>query len=860
MREIVVFPNSELLKFLFLFFLFINVTSFAQLKEKPVTQSSSLITHYVKMNINNVSTFIYNNGKADLSNTGDSGFEYPTGSGRTLFYESGLLWTAFQNGKLKSGGSSYYSGLSPGKILPNGQPESPILPSVRAYRVRPDYKIARFENEKLDERKDSITIFNQYEKDWNEWPVKDGAPFTDVNKNGLYDPSIDIPGFQNADQTIWFVANDLDSNLTKQLYGSLPLGIEMQVTVWAYKGFEHLKNVIFKKYLVINKNQTKFDDMYFGIWSDPDLGGDGGDDLVGCDTILNSAFCYNGDDSDPSYGSYIPAAGFGLMQGPIVNGQVTDVANFKGRKISGKKNLPMTALGYFGKSQGLYHDPPIGKYEGTVQLYNLIRGLLNNGEPVPDPIKGGTTTFPFSGDPVTRQGFNGGINYPGIWTHTKYDHRMMLCCGPFNMAPGDTQEVIIAQLAGGGQTGQSRFAGISHFKKNLGFVHNFYKHNFSYPVVVDKDFSVRAVEFDREIILSWGEDQNKINEIEQGSNSMYSFQGYNVYQLSRDEPTKQKIMHIASFDIVDNKRKISDQEIDPQSGWVNYAIKQFGSDSGIQRFISINKDYFYNEPLYNGSDYVFGVSYYSITKDLSYPFNYYESPIKTVWVKPQSLKPGVRLDGKYGDIIIANHTSGTSSTIVSAFIVNPDQITGDEYKVSFKILNGKIFYSLYNISKQKFLIVDQSNLTGDNSNITTEGFVLKVNGKIPLTENDVYQFRTNKIEFNEDLAKKDFEKINVFPNPYFGGYKNEINKYDRHLTFSHLPQRAIIRIFNLAGQMIRKLEKDSQDQFFKWNMLTESYFQIPSGLYIAHIELPDFGVSKVLKFSIVSEVFVPDSY
>lgn len=851
-------------KCIFLFLLLIcalSTSSFAQQKDKPAQISSTNEPqHFVKFNINNISTFIRNYGQADISNTGDSGFEYPIGSGKTVFYSSGFLWIGRLNNKLYSGGFAYETSLKPGKILSDSLAENPNLASVRAYRVRPDYKTSNLSNEILDEGKDYNTIYNQYEKDWNEWPAKDGAPFKDVNKNGIYEPGIDIPGFQNADQTIWYVANDLDSNQTKKLFGSLPMGIELQVTVWGYKDFEHLKNVLFKRFLVINKSKTNFEEMYFGIWSDPDLGGDAGDDLVGCDTLLNAGYVYNGDDSDPSYGSYIPAAGFGLLQGPIIPGNVNDIAAFKGKKIVGKKNIPMTAFGWYGKGTSINHDPPLGNYNGTLQLYNLIRGLHNDGTPIPDPIKAGTTKYPFSGDPVTRMGFIGGVSYPNGFTDVKMDHRMMLCSGPFTMAPGDTQEVIIAQLAAGGLSGQSRFAGISHFKKNLGFIRNFYEHNFAYPVIVNKELPVQAAEFDREVVLMWGSDQEKVKEIENVPGSIYSFQGYNVYQLSRDEPAKQKIKYITSFDLIDGKQQIADTEIDAQTGYPRQVTRFIGSDSGIQRFISINKDYFNNEPLNNGSDYNFGVSYYSITKDLSSPYNYYESPISVVNTTPQTAKPGIKYGGKVGDIITAEHIEGNSSASVYALIIDPINLTGDEYKVSFKKVNNDLVYDIFNITKQKNVLINQTNVLGDNSSFLSEGFIIKFSSFNSLTDKDVYKFRTTKTYFSEKLAMQDFEKINVFPNPYYGGYRSELNKYERHITFAHLPQRAIIRIFNLAGQLVRKLEKDSFDQFLRWNMLTEEFYQIPSGLYIAYIEMPDFGVTKIVKFSVLTEVFVPDNY
>ena len=54
-----------------------------------------------------------------------------------------------------------------------------------------------------------MEIRTQYELDWTEWRAQDGAPFQDVDANGIYNPNVDVPGIPGAAQTIWFVANDL---------------------------------------------------------------------------------------------------------------------------------------------------------------------------------------------------------------------------------------------------------------------------------------------------------------------------------------------------------------------------------------------------------------------------------------------------------------------------------------------------------------------------------------------------------------------------------------------------------------------------------------------------------------------------
>ena len=836
---------------------------FAQYKDKPVAsaQSNSLLDLYVKFNIGNVTTFIYNNGGADISNTGDTGFKYPYSptSYNGCVYESGLLWAGKVKGQIRSGGSCYNQGLIPGKILANGKPEDPSSNSVRPFKVRKDYKTSNLSQEIQDENKNYQTVFNQYEKDWNEWPASKGAPFTDINKNGIYEPSVDIPGFPGADQTIWFVANDQDSIRTKKLFGALPMGIEMQTTVWGYKDNYPLPNMVFKRYLIINKSNIKFDDMYIGIWSDPDLGGDAGDDLIGCDTLLNMVYDYNGDDTDPSFGAIIPAVGFVLLQGPVIPGNSNDFAIIKGKKINGKKNLKMTALSWVAKYPQPYSDPILGSYTGTIQLYNFLQGKLNDGTPFINPYTGNPTNFPFSGDPITKSGFIGGITYPDGSVDRKHDRRMMLCSGPFNMAVGDTQEIIFVELAAGGNQGYSRLAAIALLKQAAQFAHQFFGNNFFPPSTTNLVPNLKAVEMDREIILSWGDE---INGIEKSNFSEYLFQGYNVYQISKNQNTLGEKTKIATFDIADEIKDVLEEKIDPAVGFSYYVVKQRGTDSGIQRFISINKDYLNDIPLNNGSDYDFAVSYYLVRKDVNFLFTSIESPAATISVIPQQSKPGFRYESKFGDIISTKHNSGSSLATVTAMIVDPTKVTGDEYEVTFTKINNQTVFSLRNVSKNNFLLINQTNLTGDNEYLITEGFILKVKNDLSnaLTSKDVYRFNSPKTDSDNITAEQDFEKINVFPNPYYGSNRNEFSKYDRHVTFSHLPQRAIIRIFNLAGQIVQRFEKDSPDQFFRWNMLNKDNYQIPSGLYIVHIELPDFGKVKILKMAIFTEVFIPDRF
>ena len=97
--------------------------------------------------------------------------------------------------------------------------------------------------------------------------------------------------------------------------------------------------------------------------------------------------------------------------------------------------------------------PPTGSIlvddfiSGAQQMYNIMRGLVSTtGAPFPASVTGGGK-FCYPGDPVTGTGptFLGPAR-----VSPPADVRMALCSGPFTMAPGDTQQVVVAALAGSG--------------------------------------------------------------------------------------------------------------------------------------------------------------------------------------------------------------------------------------------------------------------------------------------------------------------------------------------------------------------------------------------------------------------------
>ncbi|MCH8928746.1 MAG: hypothetical protein IIB39_08535 [Candidatus Marinimicrobia bacterium] len=377
--------------------------------------------------------------------------------------------------RLRVGGSTYRSGMVEGAILgeQTGIAEDPAASDVRIWRVRKDWVTA-------DLLQDAAEFFNldassvsdaqiaevraQYGTDWDEWPAAKGAPFYDNNNDGLYDPSIDRPGLAAADQVIWFVTNDLDTSIVRGFVGSPPIGLENQVTIWAYDRDGTLGDIIFRRNRLIYKGNeltpenATIDSMFISQWCDVELG-DSGDDWAGYDSLTNTAYFYNNSDIDNKFiefGLAPPSVGYTLVQGPIVPSLGEEA--IKGFSVrSNFKNLHLSSFVVKMIGTSISDPSAFGNYSATLQFYDWMQGLRpDTGGDYLNPLTNQPTLFHLTGDPITGTGWIGGQPYSNSVT------RMIMSTGPFSMAIGDTQEVIIALVGG---IGGGRFESIVEMKK-----------------------------------------------------------------------------------------------------------------------------------------------------------------------------------------------------------------------------------------------------------------------------------------------------------------------------------------------------------------------------------------------------------
>ncbi|MCI0473273.1 MAG: YCF48-related protein [Ignavibacteria bacterium] len=381
---------------------------------------------------NNISAVFSSSGVFDQSRTGVNlpGFEWPKGTGKMAIFSSGLSVAAMVNGQIRQAMCSYTGEFKQGRIV-SGSPQLPI-------ELNKVWKVKSTEN-----CNNSV--------DWANWGlvVPYGAPYRDVNNNGVYDPCTDIPGVRNSAQTIFMALTDgfLSSHKASEGFGggTLPLNADMKITAWCYTD-SVVADVQFMKFDIINRGASAWNNLYFAFVGDYDLG-NAVDDFLCMDSTRNMWIGYNGDNDDAVYGPNPPAVGIRVLKFPVNKNNVPfDTI----KTTSGVQFISA------GAAPPLCETDPNGEPNGA---YNMMKGFkkdmskwMNPTFIPPRPVK-----FIYGGEPEPNTGWTelkgsiwncGGdtgayhpVNAPG-------DRRYVLSMGRdnFTMNPGDSVSILAAQL------------------------------------------------------------------------------------------------------------------------------------------------------------------------------------------------------------------------------------------------------------------------------------------------------------------------------------------------------------------------------------------------------------------------------
>jgi hypothetical protein len=139
------------------------------------------------------------------------------------------------------------------------------------------------------------------------------------------------------------------------------------------------------------------------------------------------------------------------------------------------------------------------------------------------------------------------------------------------------------------------------------------------------------------------------------------------------------------------------------------------------------------------------------------------------------------------------------------------------------------------------------------------GTVVRLKTVKPLfTGQDVFEFSTEGLQFiSNDPASllRALDLIGAVPNPYLGSSAYESGDLDRVIRFINLPEGATIRIYTVAGTLVREFRpfdpRSGQRNSLDWDLQTQNNLPVASGMYLAHIDVPGVG-ERVLRLGIVN--------
>lgn len=426
--------------------------------------------------INSMSRLDVNNVEVDFTavsrvawqiNTADKPvFHIPKGSNTSTIFTS-CLWM----GGLDEAGALHFAGerFNQGPTLNYGADfwPGPLSNSEEIYEADKHLwnRVWKLSKEDIEYHKE-----NWYKPDYVplpdilNWPVHGNpeygqmemmAPYMDMQSNGIYEPMAGDYPVIRGDQVLFFIFNDDRKEHTES--GGNKLGVEVHAMAYAFDQPESpaLDHTIFINYQIINRSSNTYSDFHLAKFTDFDLGYPF-DDFVGCDTLLNSFFAYNGMPVDgsgepESYGENPPAQGESFLS--------HDLSSFV----------------YYGN----YDNPSHGEPRTAEHFYNYMRAMWKDSTHVlyggtGHPSGEGTTDIPtnymFSGDPVSGEGWSevSESNAPG-------DRRGVGGAFIGNFDPNDRICFDIAFVYG--RSDQGHLESANTMKANIEAIRDFYAAN-----------------------------------------------------------------------------------------------------------------------------------------------------------------------------------------------------------------------------------------------------------------------------------------------------------------------------------------------------------------------------------------------
>ena len=233
-----------------------------------------------------------------------------------------------------------------------------------------------------------------------------------------------------------------------------------------------------------------------------------------------------------------------------------------------------------------------------------------------------------------------------------------------------------------------------------------------------------------------------------------------------------------------------------------------------------------------------------------YEIRFSDTPQDTTYINsppfytrfPINFKVWNNTEGKYSKVAVQDNDMSGSLTI-------NDMIQIVEFVGPPSLTNSRIAWDItYDLP------VDP----GETPIEPSDGDKFFISTKKEFFTGDYFIFSTKRSSVDNSLAKQQLDKIKVVPNPYISAASWEVRNLNstgrgaRRIDFIHLPALCTIRIFTLAGALVKTLYKDSgfTDGTVSWDLVTEDGMDAAYGVYIFHVDSPGIG-EKIGKFALI---------
>lgn len=625
-------------------------------------------------------------------------------------------------------------------------------------------------------------------------------------------------GASNADKEALYFMNDYQ-NLEFDYYpfpsDSSQKGLGLEVETRLYQWANPLaEDAIFLIYKITNKSEKDLQNVRFGMWGDPHVGGPNNwhDDLAFYDSTLNMVFAWDADGRSDVAGRTPGYFGYKFLESPglgveCIGGRGADQAECEasGGTFHEGDGIDNDDDGMVDESwtDGIDNDGDWNLDTDDVGL-DGVPGTGDEGEGDALPTGGdqfditkpgepnfeftdidesdmiGLTSFaspPFGGNNISNDDRVWDFVEPGRFDDVPAepgDYVFIYGAGSFELRAGETKRFSIALLVG---------ENLEDLTLNAETVQQIYDVGYRFAKPPEKP-TVRAIPGDQKVTLYW--DAAAENSLDPLTNE-YDFEGYVVYRSTDHEFSDQQTI----TDINGTKflfRPLTDErgveaKFDLENGITGPAPVPYtdrgvaydlGDDTGLYH------TYVDSNNVRNGQTYYYSVVAYDrgFVGDAGQGFEGGIAPsetAKTITYDPTTdthifdrntvaVVPRPRAAGYVPPSLSMEHSSGVATGDINVLVVDEMSVPpGNIYRIEFDVVDDQTVYSVINDEPQTIRITARpGQFSGlGRENIIEDSFSLRTTDGEELTAGTDYvlQAKAGSVEILEGGSVEPFEEL-----------------------------------------------------------------------------------------------------